>query len=262
MRFSCHSKPIRDLTFCPRLLHVPAGVNAGYCLSSSSSEGAILTLPEGAASLDLYNIAGFRQYAMKNAIAWYQFVNIALGREASNGSLYLVSGCDKSTTWGVASISCASGTDALSLKFAAVQLVEASATREYSWETYCPATVRVGPKVYGDVEHPHNQCVFLRGFKIMVQEGLTARIQGTVKVTSMLDAKISDLIPTKKGRTVPVSVYKKGAGNQKAADNNSRGEGASNDVGPLPSDTKVIVETFPSASEVSIPKTRPPLTFP
>jgi hypothetical protein len=151
----------------------------------------------------------------------------------------------------------------LSLKFAAVQLVEAGAIREYSWETYCPATVRVGPRVWGDMERPRNQCVFLRGFKIMVQEGLTARIRGTVKVTSVLDAKIGDLNPAReKGRTVPVSIYKKGAGNQQASDNNACGEVTSHDVRPISSGTEVIVETFPSTSEVSVPKARLSLTFP
>ena len=64
-------------------------ISAGYSLSSSSSKGAILTLPEGAASLGLNIVAGFRHYAMENAIPWYQFVNVTLEWEASNGSLTL-----------------------------------------------------------------------------------------------------------------------------------------------------------------------------
>jgi hypothetical protein len=155
---------------------------------------------------------------MENAILWYQFVNVTLGREASNGSLYLVTGCDKSMTWGVASISCASGTDTLSLKFTAAEVAEASTTRGYTWETYCPATVRIGPNP--DPERLQNQCVFLRGFKVMLQEGLMAKVRGTVKVTSVLDAKADGIIPAwGKGGTVPFSAHKKGAGLPKTFDN-------------------------------------------
>jgi hypothetical protein len=128
------------------LLNIPTGVCFGYSFNSASGEAAVLTLPEGAASQDLRNLAKFRRHALKNTASWYEFVNGTLGREAPNGSLYLVTGCDKSTTWGTASVSCASETNASSLKFTVAQIAEANATYTYLWETYCPATVCTGPE--------------------------------------------------------------------------------------------------------------------
>lgn len=236
------------------------GVSAGYSLTSSSSEGAILTLPEGAASLDLYNIAEFRRYIMENAISWYEFVNTTLGREAPNGSLYLVTGCDKSTTWGVTSISCTSGTDALSLKFTAAQLIEAGATRDHSWETFCPATVRTGPQPSQDQELPQNQCIFLRGFKVMVRDGPIAKMRGTVKVTSVLDADANSIIPTLvKERTTPFSACKKylgrsgntHSGNTGTQDGQHQLRMHAKDAGKpgYTSNKCVILEDFPGTNE-------------
>ncbi|KIM91595.1 hypothetical protein PILCRDRAFT_27775, partial [Piloderma croceum F 1598] len=86
---------------------------------SAADEAAILTLPEGASRQDLLCINKFRRHAIENVMHWYEFVNGVLGREAPNGSLYLVTGCDKSTTWGIASVARVTETNALSLKFTA-----------------------------------------------------------------------------------------------------------------------------------------------
>jgi hypothetical protein len=206
----------------------------------------------------LYNIAEFRRYAINNAISWYQFVNVVLGREASNGSLYLVTGCDKSTTWGIASISCASGTGALSLKFTAAQLLNAGAMREYSWETYCPATVRIGPNLCGDNERPRNQCVFLRGFKIMLQAGLMAKIRGTVKVTSVLDAEGDRIISAhEKGRSIPFSGHREGVTLPPGSTGYGRGQQQSHAhdeyIVESGSDEDVVLEDFPAVAEVHLP---------
>lgn len=170
-----------------RYLH--AGIGAGIHFTCSSSQGAILLLPDGASRVDLRNLKKFRSHAAKNALAWYEYVNGSLGREAANGSLYLVTGCDKATSWGVASFSHASKESGVSLKFTAAKLVEGSASYAYSWETYSPAAVRTGPK-RGTVAHdqPQNQCAFIRGFKLSVREGVFAPLKGAAKVSSVLDS--------------------------------------------------------------------------
>ncbi|KAF8956508.1 hypothetical protein BDZ97DRAFT_1616431, partial [Flammula alnicola] len=71
----------------------------GLCFETSASEGAILTMPEGAISQDLENIPRFRAYAAKHVDNWYRFVNGPRGREAKNGDVRLVVGCDKTTSW-------------------------------------------------------------------------------------------------------------------------------------------------------------------
>jgi hypothetical protein len=157
---------------------------------------------EGAASQDSDNLATLRHHAIRNAEAWYKFVNGTLGREAANGSLYLVTGCDKSTTWAAASVSQISETNSFSLQFTAL-FTEASAAYTYSWETCCPATVRTGPEVCESLELPQNQCLFLRGFKMMLRGPVASQLKGPSKVASITDSKPNSLLPTGKGGSVP-----------------------------------------------------------
>jgi hypothetical protein len=149
--------------------------------------------------LDLLDIATFRRHALKHTIHWYEFVNGVLGREAPNGSLYLVTGCDKSTTWGAASVSCVSETNSLSLKFTAAQLAEAHAAYTYSWETYCPATVRTGPQA-GNSELRQNQSPFLRGFKLRVNMGMA--LKKRAKVSPIVGQKNADVLPGGKRHSI------------------------------------------------------------
>ncbi|KAF9239124.1 hypothetical protein BU15DRAFT_25162, partial [Melanogaster broomeanus] len=79
------------------------GAAISYQFSSSSSEGAILALPEGASKADLANDLEFRQVALENAAAWYHFAYFHLGRTSiSNDSLYLITGYHKSSSWSLA----------------------------------------------------------------------------------------------------------------------------------------------------------------
>lgn len=160
-------------------------------------------MPDGAASTDYNSLAGLRSYAIQNAVLWYEFINGTLGLEAPNGSVYCVTGCDKSTTWGIAAVSHGSSSNSLALRFTAAQLVEASATYTYSWETHCPAFVRAGPDFSDERELPQNQCLFLRGFKIMVREGPSAMFGRPAKVTSILGLKSGQLSPGGKSGSFP-----------------------------------------------------------
>jgi len=144
----------------------PVGIGAGFDFSCTCEKGAILVLPDGAFREDLRRLEKFRHAAEHNAMAWYGHArNCGLNPE----SLYLVTGCVKTSSWGVASISNASEERSACLKFTAASVAQASASYSYSWETYSPADVRNGPKPASEVK---NQCVFLRGFKISFNENL------------------------------------------------------------------------------------------
>lgn len=121
-------------------------------------------------------------------MAWYNFVNGELGLETPNGSLYLVTGSDKATTWGLAAVSHGSSSNSVALRFAAA-MVEANASYSFSWEKRCDATVRTGPDIGEGVESLKDQSVFIRGFKIMIREGAMAKWKGAVKVTSTQDSE-------------------------------------------------------------------------
>jgi hypothetical protein len=56
-------------------MNIPAEVCVRDSFTLASSEAAILTLPEGAASFDLHNLTKFCCYALVNITLWYEFVN-------------------------------------------------------------------------------------------------------------------------------------------------------------------------------------------
>ncbi|KZP15783.1 hypothetical protein FIBSPDRAFT_704832, partial [Athelia psychrophila] len=119
---------------------------------------------DGASSVDYRGLKELRSYAMRNAESWYELVN-KLGLE---GSLYLVTGCDKSTTWRIASVPRSSSSNTIAS-------VQAGASYSFSWETDCPAFVRAGPDLGGDDLLPQNQCLFVRGLKIKVRDNAVVR---------------------------------------------------------------------------------------
>ncbi|KZP06398.1 hypothetical protein FIBSPDRAFT_1001936, partial [Athelia psychrophila] len=95
-----------------------------YNFATSTSESALLTMPHGAIGEDYNRTKDIRTYSIENAPSWYAFINGTLRREAPNGSLYVVTGCDKSATWGIVTNAENSSSSSLSLTFT-VKLVSA-----------------------------------------------------------------------------------------------------------------------------------------
>ncbi|KAJ7815518.1 hypothetical protein B0H14DRAFT_3745764 [Mycena olivaceomarginata] len=74
----------------------------GFVFSCRGADGAVLALPHGSHLEKLRNVAEMRRYATKHAESWYKHVNDIRGRGLVNGSLYLVTGCEKAESWGIA----------------------------------------------------------------------------------------------------------------------------------------------------------------
>lgn len=124
----------------------PASDCSDFHFTCSSSEGAILLLPDGASRRDLrMKRKVFRQYAIDNALRWYEFANEEQGRDIPRGSLVLVTGCDMAASWGVASSSGSTSGDHVELKFTPSHVVGNTRRVVYTWETDSSATVRSGP---------------------------------------------------------------------------------------------------------------------
>ncbi|KAF9045012.1 hypothetical protein BJ165DRAFT_128796 [Panaeolus papilionaceus] len=69
----------------------------------SSSKGAVLALPDGAQSYDLQeDVVSWTNYMCANLGQWYKYTIGTLGRNVRNGDIRLITGCDKTTFWGVA----------------------------------------------------------------------------------------------------------------------------------------------------------------
>ena len=62
-------------------------------------------MPQGAYHEDLKNIRRFREYAVTHAESWYRYAIGPCNREIGNGELHMVTGCDKTTAWGIATYS-------------------------------------------------------------------------------------------------------------------------------------------------------------
>jgi hypothetical protein len=193
------------LSYNSDLFHTNRGISGAFHnafkFGCSGSMGALLVLPEGGSREDLRKRGLFYQHAAENAVSWYKFVNgPKLNRGVENGSLYLVTGCDKCPAWGVASYSNPSGRSDISLKFT-VNGGNGS-TLAYDWETSSSAEVRsgcqqnkMGPNGLLQTDPVFNQCVFVRGFRISLQPRLFRMLLG-VKVEEGINPLVKTESPT------------------------------------------------------------------
>lgn len=168
---------------------------------SKDSEGAILTMPQGSESMKLSNIKKFRQHLAQNAESWYQYVNSdECGREANNGDLLVIRGCDKTKAWGMATFSHSSSPESAEqapfwLNFKPhLETTE----RTYKWETSGSIEGRTGPSMVeiSDLtsadESGHvsltNQCLFIQAMTISLGKDKWHRLEtsnfGAIEVTN------------------------------------------------------------------------------
>jgi hypothetical protein len=154
----------------------------GLTFESSASEGAILTMPEGAFQEELGNLSKFRDYVAVHAANWYKFVNGPRGREAQNGDVRVVVGCDKATSWGMAAFANTSSAQQSNfrLKFRPLQ-AQHNAGTAYAWEHSGVAEVRVGPEPGENDElgetptrKLRNQCLFMRTLSVTLSDSVWA----------------------------------------------------------------------------------------
>ena len=159
-----------------------------------SSEGAVLTMPDGASRQDLRNLSSFQEYASRNADNWYKYANGIRGRQARNGSIYLITGCDKSESWGVAAFTNVTRSDGFFLKFA-TWMTEFGPLR--FWQASSVAKTRTGPITANSTQGTHgrakNQCLFLRGFRIAMGKGPTADLDAETNISRIQDIDTDDI---------------------------------------------------------------------
>ena len=163
-------------------------------------------MPKGAIALDLENVPLFREYVTANVAKWYKFVNGERGREAKNGDIRVVIGCDKTTSWGMAAILNGTQQKACQLKFKILEEPRAKLSgTPYTWEYSGMAEVRVGPDVKeinalrngdGDPfdtsppseEEFSNQCLFVRTLNATLNEEAWKKLNDSLGLPSVLDS--------------------------------------------------------------------------
>ena len=169
----------------------------GLAFETSASEGAILTLPEGAVAFDLENVAAIRNYVAANMEKWYRFVNGVRGREAKNGDVRVVIGCDKTTSWGMAALANNVTQHKVNqLKFKATGGPSVNSARPlYSWDYSGVAEVKVGPDIKEvnalrssatapSDEEFSNQCLFIRTLNATLNTEAWKKLHDKVDLTS------------------------------------------------------------------------------
>ena len=119
-----------------------------------------------------------------NVKRWYKYINGPRGREAKNGDVRLVVGCDKATSWGMASLSNVAQHSQLKFKPLAAQSSSSSGSGYAAWEYSGVGNVKVGPdqKEIDELRredpndsHPGdkylNQCLFVRTLNVTLNDG-------------------------------------------------------------------------------------------
>ena len=144
-------------------------------------------MPKGATIYEALNGLAFQNYTARHAINWYRYM-FYKGRNFPNGSLYFVTECTKSINWGTAVFYPHPTTsDYLRLTFD---------QESCQWDSQGKVDARTGPKakdiISSDEEEP-NQCVFIRGYKIMLRQDIWDKLKSAVMVVPSQDGGFSAL---------------------------------------------------------------------
>ncbi|KAF8145400.1 hypothetical protein K438DRAFT_545667 [Mycena galopus ATCC 62051] len=162
----------------------PGGEFVFHC---RGPDGAVLALPHGARLKKLENLESMRQYAARHAESWYKYANGKRGRGLVNGSLYLVTGCEKAQSWGMASFQDFSLQPEFQLSFrpmADADIDHAYNGHRYRWQGILSHCKHADSPPNGT---PLNQTTFIHAFAISVREGIWEKLFG-VKVCRPVDS--------------------------------------------------------------------------
>ncbi|KAJ7230102.1 hypothetical protein GGX14DRAFT_2046 [Mycena pura] len=152
--------------------HFPGG---DFLLSCRAPQGAVLALPHGSHLQKLENLENIRKYAAAHAESWFKYIKGPRGREL--GSLYLVTGCEKASSWGLASFHTVDNTFQLSFK----PTVEA---RGYRWRGNPARKKHHDPSPMNEL----NQTTFIHGLSISPGTGIWARMFDTVQICEISES--------------------------------------------------------------------------
>lgn len=137
--------------------------------SSVDREGGVVILPNGGSRENLIKTDRIHEYAKRNAPYWYQDVNGYGGVVHTNGSLLLVTGCDKTDDWALASFPYYTGGKApLNLRYTQQPdhgdpWIDNNSARTSFYE---PSQARPITSGAGT----RHQCVFVRGMRISLSD--------------------------------------------------------------------------------------------
>ena len=155
----------------------------GLSFKCNGPEGSILVMPNGAYHEDLLDFHKFQKIASQDAENWYRFAIGTCGRAIGNGELRLVTGCDKTNSWAIATYADFTP-GSITLAANTVQ-----SPIEYIWDCEGRVEAKAGPRLdefldlAGNQEYPwdtRNQCTFLRSFTVSVADDVWESMVSTL----------------------------------------------------------------------------------
>ncbi|KAJ6472620.1 hypothetical protein C8R45DRAFT_413449, partial [Mycena sanguinolenta] len=177
----------------PQLDQFPGGE---FVFSCRAPQGAVLALPHGGELKKLENLQTVREYATTHAESWYTYIQGPRGRAIDNGSLYLVTGCEKASSWGMAFFHSIRNEDTFQAYFRPPQ--QANSNPQYRWMGV--GRFPAQHKHYNRPLPPNdllNQTVFVHGFSI----SLSQKISGRLFTTTVVDVDVADIVQSQLGNS-------------------------------------------------------------
>ncbi|KAL1712111.1 hypothetical protein EV715DRAFT_297385 [Schizophyllum commune] len=174
---------------------VPAGAEFGVEFSVEKEEGAILALPQGGSRRDAQNLKEYETQIRRHAKEWYEYVRETRGWKIDNGDLYLITGMDKALSWGALAFRDAQRSHEASFRFTTIAAASTGLRLQYQWRHLTSQSARQGPDARAlicgvDGTPVENQCVFIRGYKIMIRREFWPRRQAIgLKVADYTSAR-------------------------------------------------------------------------
>ena len=142
--------------------------DALFSYRCTEEAGVILELPDGATLFQAQNARAFKDLASRHAKSWKKFVRTNRPKSASNGMLYLVTGCIKTEVWGIAVFDKPSTSEDY-LHFTVYETVTDTAppatSSRYGWKHSGSVSCKVRASEL-DSGNKDNQCIFLRGLEL------------------------------------------------------------------------------------------------
>lgn len=146
-----------------------------YLLSSleftcNKEEGSVLAFPDGASREDLKNENCLEDFIKQSAESWYRYATGPGDRLLEYNSLYIVTGCMKTQSWGIATYS-----SVVPPPHNVIVLSKSTpgTAEPYIWEKQGGTISRTGPYPDRDLDNTvsrQNQCMFIRGYKVALSE--------------------------------------------------------------------------------------------
>jgi len=141
-----------------------------------------MVAPDGATLTEVLEEERFLR-SIESVGNWFKYV--AEERNRRFKSLILVTGVIKCRSWSVAAISNSSRTQSGKVALSLMPSASGTLTASHSWREYIPAMCHSGPKPPSQTE---NQCVFVRGYRIMKQDPLL-RLRRRVRATNLQEGR-------------------------------------------------------------------------